>query len=110
MCTGYVHSLCNHTNSLSPYMFLSEQVIGIPFDFVSEKDVLGLTNASHQTSPGAGKDADGIQETSTSIKNDKEYSIIHRSLSFVSDFLDRFFSTQMPTPSPSPVPTNKVWL
>ena len=72
-------------------MFLSEQVIDIPFDFVSEKDVLGLTNASHQTSPGAGKDADGIHETSTSIKNDKEYSIIHRSLSFVSDFLDRFF-------------------
>ena len=90
-------------------MFLSEQVIDIPFDFVSEKDV-GLTNASHQTSPGAGKDADGIHEneTSTSIKNDKEYSIIHRSLSFVSDFLDRFFSTQMPTPSPSPNPTNKV--
>ena len=79
------YEICTH--SLSPYIFLSEQVI----DFVSEKDVLGLTNASHQTSPGAGKDADGIHETSTSIKNDKEYSIIHRSLSFVSDFLDRYF-------------------
>ena len=99
------YEICTH--SLSPYIFLSEQVIDIPFDFVSEKDV-GLTNASHQTSPGAGKDADGIHETSTSIKNGKEYSIIHRSLSFVSDFLDRFFSTQMPTPSPSPIPTNKV--
>lgn len=102
------YEICTH--SLSPYMFLSEQVIDT-FDFVSEKDVLGLVNASHQTSPGVGKDADGIHEPSTSIKNDKEYSIIHRSLSFVSDFLDRFFSTQMPTPSPSsPVPTNKVWL
>ena len=51
------YEICTH--SLSPYMFLSEQVIDIPFDFVSEKDA-GLTIASHQTSPGAGKDAEMV--------------------------------------------------
>ena len=74
------YEICTH--SLSPYMFLSEQVIGIPFDFVSEKDV-GLTNASHQTSPGAGKDADGTYSRNEYKYKERQRILNHPSITFI---------------------------